>query len=543
MPGHVELRYRRPVDGASIVLLADLPAVRALEVGGAPDGLRLPWTPPDVTYLRLTPSGDSFVLEPLFDELLLNGAPAGRDPVTLGDGDAIRIPPFELIFHDGEIRDDERVLDSAQRWKQRVPDEIRAEGEDEIRDDSAPYIREFELSVKPLIAADEHDEVERRAAAEILRLIRADEAEHLERYCRSLWSIRVAATARAGKAQQAEELCQHAIDLFPHDASLQAWLGSSQLRRHAWRQAEATLSRCLRIATHADLRAMHMARIGLILARDQALALEQPALGHLRPIDPHGGDWNVPRLELHAPGDELLYWNLLRGTRLFGSETAPQFRYRGQDPESRDRTRIVQRWEIFDRAAARVYRRLLILPAAAYADPSLMVEGSLLRQYLAQHDPAWMQGVIDLSDAENPARRSPIVFEQSVIDVLARAVTSAQPIVRVATARRGDDTFTFHVSFVATPQTDDVVYAQGSLRVAVAESDVELLAGARLSWLVDADGEGFCLESPNFTRVRILKKRRPAAKPRRISPRAWRGIIIGLILLLSSLLLRLLVRL
>lgn len=528
MPGHIELRYRRPVDGANVVLLADLPGLRALDVGGAPDGLRLPWAPADSAYFRIAPIGDGFVLEPLADDVRLNLAPLACASPMLTEGDTIGVGDYELVFHEGEIRDDERLLESNQRWRQRVPDGIRAEGDSEIRDDSTPYLREFELSVKPLIAADEHDEVERRAAAEILRLIRADEAEHLERYCRSLWSMRIAAAARAGRTQQAEELCQHAIDLFPRDASMQAWLGTSLLRRHAWREAEALFTRCLRVATHADLRALHMARVGLILARDWAAAEESPALGHFRPVDPHGTDWNVPRIELHAPGDELLYWNMLRSTRLFGPESAAQFRYRGPCPESRTRAQMVQRWEIFDRAGARVFRRLLVLPTVAYADPSLMVEGALLRQYLSQHDSSWMQGIIDLSDAENPARRSPIVFDQSVIDVLSRSVPVDQPFVRVATARRGDDTFTFHVSFVARPQSDDVVYAQGGLRVAVAESDLELLTGARLSWLVDMDGEGFCLESPNFTRVRILRKSK--TQPRRTRPAArwqlWTMIVL-----------------
>lgn len=490
-----------------MVLIAELPTIRSIEIGGAVDGLRLPDLDPERVLGSIGFAGDTYSLERRGDGggLTVNGAGLGESPHPLADGDVIRAGAFELTFHHAPLPDGERFLDTQLRWKQRVPPELRREGDEPPRDDSTPYISEFELAIRPLINSEQHDEVERRVSAELLRLIRADEAETLERYARFLWSIRIAALARAGKGSAAEEACEQAIDLFPGDASLLLWLAMSQLRRREWSGAESSFGRALRVAGRGELRTLHTARVGLLLTQDERQE-QQRGAGYRRALVPHSHDWVVPELQLAAPGDELLYWHLLRTTGLFGPEATPQFRFLGYDDSPATSATLVQRWEIFDRSAGRVYRRLIRLPRLIYAEPSLVAENALVRQFLNEHEPTWVQGLIDLSDEQESIRRAPVILEPSVIEALANSMSEPRYL-RLATSRQTDDRLTFHVNLVTSPMPDDVIYEQGAIKVAVAERDVELLAGARLSWRRDSDGEGFYLESPNFSRVRVVSRR------------------------------------
>lgn len=518
MSAYFEMNYQREGDDQPVVLLAELPSIRAIDVGGAAGELRLPGVDPHTRYVSVAPSGDSFTVRPYDDStnVLLNDAELDKASRWLSEGDCLSVGKFRLTFHEGTPDDEDGLIDTPQRWRMRSPE--AASGPDDGDDPSAPYIKDFELTNRPLMNGDKHDEVERRASTELRRLIQADQAETYERFCRFLWTLRVAALSRLGRRQEAEEACEHAIDLYPQDASLLIWLGTARLRARNWTGAARAFERCLRAAARNDIRFLHVSRVGLLLARDEQRMSEMSDGGYHRTIEPHSTDWDVPVLELQAPGDEIVYWHLIRSAKLFGSEQTVQFRFLGDCDDVDDETYGVQRWEIFARSAGRIHRRLIRLPTTAYADPSLLVEGVWLRQQMSQHDPNWMQGVIDLSDQENSLRRSPLVFEPSVIEELSRTMKDKERIVRVETARRTDDTFSFKVNFVAAPKPDDVVYEQGALRVAVAEADVELLAGARLSWRKDADGEGFCLESPNFSRVRAYRGKR-AARPKRTSRR------------------------
>lgn len=576
MPAYIELQYQRPADERPVTLLAELPTVRPIDVGGAPDGMRLPGCPAGQRYATLLPGSEGFSIERCGAEppVLVNAEPLGSAARLLAAGDVIQVEGYKLTFYDNGEPDEERLIETQHRWKQRLPEGIRTEDDDAPADESTPYIKEFELSVRPLANGDQHDEVDRRANAELMRLIRLDEADRLERYCRFLWSLRIAALSRAGRQAEAEEACQHAIDLYPHDASLLVWLGIAQLKKRDWKAAARNFGRCLRVCPRGELRILHLARIGVRLATDEIVNDGLPDGGYRRSIKPHSDDWNVPELVLDAPGDEIFYWYLVRTARLFGSEESVQFRYlgtsgeagsRGAESESErgrpsggteradgnaggaskrepgkvnphdaglraressepdtggvrvpvtaaaprpDPTVILQRWEIFDRARAKLHRRIVRLPAVAYADPSLLVEGALIRHHLAQQDSNWMHGVIDLSDDDKSVRRRPVVFDQSAIDILVKAVSEQTPFVRMM--RRGEDRLGFQLSLVAAPQPDDVVYEQGALKVAVSERDVELLAGARLTRLREREGEGFCLESPNFPRVPITL---PVAEP------------------------------
>ncbi len=590
MPAYVELSYQRPADERPVTLLAELPTVRSIDVGGAADGLRLPGCPATDRYATLLPGPDGFSIERCAGEpaVRVNDEPLGSAPRPLSGGDVIQIEGFKLTFHDAGDMDEERLIETQHRWKQRLPDGIRTDDDDAPTDESTPYIKEFELSVRPMANSEQHDEVDRRANAELMRLIRTDEADRLERYCRFLWSLRIAALSRAGRQAEAEEACQHAIDLYPQDASLLVWLGIAQLKKREWKAAARNFGRCLRVCPRGELRILHLARIGVRLATDEIVNDGLPDGGYRRAVTPHSDDWNVPELVLDAPGDEIFYWYLVRTARLFGREESVQFRYlgtlgesaaparagdakAGEDPKRRlaadaestpkgrevggesepriggdsraresgeaeiggagapgqaggaggpehasgagvaartDPSVILQRWEIFDRAGAKLHRRIVRLPAVAYADPSLLVEGALIRHHLAQQDSNWMHGVIDLSDDDKSVRRRPVIFDQSAIDVLVKAVSEQTPFVRMM--RRGEDRLGFQLSLVAAPQPDDVVYEQGALKVAVSERDVELLAGARLTRLRERDGEVFCLESPNFPRVPITL---PVAEP------------------------------
>lgn len=529
---YFELSYQRPADGREVLLAAELPTIRSIDVGGAPEGLRLPGADPQAVFFAVTPTGSAFSLERRDGdvEILVNDAPLVTKSHLLRGGDTVQVERYRLTFHEEPLEDDERLIDTQQRWKQRIPEGVRQEGDDPVDDDSAPYIKEFELTIRPLINAEAHAGVERRANMELLRVIRADEADALERYCRFLWSLRIAALSREDRQDEAEEICQHVIDLYPQDASLLAWRGTALLKRHDWPAAASTFSRCLRIAPRGDLRILHLARIGAALARDEIDNGNRPDGGYHRPIVPHSDDWDVPELELDAPGDEILYWYQIRTAQVFGHERSPQFRYLGNLNEGAGESIILQRWEIFDRAAGKLYRRIVRLPAIVYADPSLLIEGALLRHNMNQQDSNWIQGITDLSEADNPIHKSPVIFEPSVIEELAKSISETKPFVRVATARRSDDTFTFEINLVATPQPDDVVYKQGELKVAVAERDVELLAGARLSWQRDEEGESFCLESPNFSRVRVVKPAKPGteqvSKPARIGRRLLQTALI-----------------
>lgn len=518
MSAYFEMHYQRDGDDQPVVLLAELPSIRAIDVGGAPGELRLPGVDPRTRYVSVAPSGDSYTVQRCDDstQVRLNDAELDEVPRWLTDGDCLSVGKFRLIFREGSPDDDDGLLDTPQRWRMRSPE--AASDADDDDDPSTPYIKEFELTNRPLMSGEKHDAVEQRASAELRRLIHADQAETYERFCRFLWTLRVAALSRLGRRQEAEEACEHAIDLYPHDASLLIWLGTARLRARNWRGAARAFQRCLRAAARNDIRLLHVSRVGLLLAQDEQRMSELSDGGYHRTIEPHSADWDVPVLALEAPGDEIVYWHLIRSAKLFGPEQTVQFRYLGDADDAPDETCAVQRWEIFARSAGRVHRRLIRLPSTAYADPSLLVEGAWLRQQMSQHDPNWMQGVIDLSDQENSLRRSPLVFEPSVIEELSRTMKDKERIVRVETARRTDDTFSFKVNFVTAPKPDDVVYEQGALRVAVAEADVELLAGARLSWRKDSDGEGFCLESPNFSRVRAYRGT-SAAQPKRTSRR------------------------
>lgn len=522
---HLELHYRRG-DGKDVVLLTELYAVRPLEVGGAADGLRLPGAPKNAHFCTLHPVGENFQVRRQGAEhrVLLNDADLTNDTHILTHGDTLRVGDYQLIFREGEPTDPETLLDTPQRWKQRLPEGARREGDEEPKTESTPYVKEFELSIRPLTNSDQHEEIEKRAAKELLRVVRSDEAERLEEYCRFLWTVRVAALSQMGKDKEAEELCAHAIDLYPQDAILLAWLGSMQLKRKDWKAAAASFERCQRVVQHSSLRILHMARVGLRLANDELAHAAAPE--RWKPVTPHSADWNVPTIELEAPGDEIIYWYLARRNRLFGPEDATQFRFLGQFNDPKDDATTAQRWEVFDQQNGRLYRRVLRIPTPAHADPSLCVEISILRQHLWQNDSTWYQGLVDLSEHYKTSQsKAPVIFEPSVIAILAKSVTKQTPYVRVGVTRHKEDMFSLDIKLVAALQPTDIVYEQGSLKVAVAQGDVELLAGARLSWLKDAEGEGFCLESPNFARKLVLR-RQETKKSGRSGNAIWGAVFI-----------------
>ena len=138
---------------------------------------------PEAVFFAVTPTDKAFSLErrDVDFEILVNDAPLVTKSHLLRCGDTVQVERYRLTFHEEPLEDDERLIDTQQRWTQRIPEGVRQEGDDPVDDDSAPYIKEFELTIRPLINAEAHAGVGRRGNMELLPLIPAAEGDELAR--------------------------------------------------------------------------------------------------------------------------------------------------------------------------------------------------------------------------------------------------------------------------------------------------------------------------------------------------------------------------
>ena len=495
-PAYLELCYRRREDQRKVTLLAPLPTIRALTIGGSPSDLRLPGIDPAVTFASISFTYDRFRLEPTELEnetaalpVTLNGQPLPHDGLELNEGDVLRIGDFEITFHDGELPTEPPTIDTPLRWKMPrtlVDDSALYEASDET---SRAYIEEFQVSARPLMQAQRHADVQKLAEAEIKRIVRSEEVESLETYASFLWWTR-ARSAREARDPQALEIAVEAIDLHPDCMPLLVVCGTSFLRGGVWDKASDAFLRAQSGRKLPFLASVHDSRVGLILA-EHLKGIEQGGKPDARPFDQwQANEWEAPTIRLHAPGDESLLWRLAHYAELFGDDPKKlRFVFRGSDEERSDETFDVQRWEIANLKTGQLRRRLLKMPTLPYADASLVVESGLLRQAYSSEEKDWTQCVVDLSNSSDTdletrpadAAAPPLVFEPAALQVLPTRIGGQPACVRIECDWSRPDQRYVEISIVPRPTNGDVVYQQGAIRVAIAGKDVVRLAGASLS--------------------------------------------------------------
>lgn len=495
---HLELVYRRRQDNRKVTLLAELPSIRALSLGGSPSDLRLPGCDRDASYATIFLTYDRFrieAVEPMAPGLTLNGQPPPHAGVELNEGDVIRIDEFELTFHDGELPSEPAQIDTPLRWKMPrslVDDSALYESSDET---ARAYIEEFQLSARPMLQAQRHKDVQKLAEAEISRLIRSEEIETLETYASFLWWTR-ARSAREAEDPQALDIAVEAIDLHPDCIPLLVVCGTSFLRGAVWNKALDAFKRAQSGKKLPFLASIHDARLGRILA-EHMQAVEQSGKPDAKAFDQwQPDDWDVPTIDLDAPGDESLFWRLAHYAEIFGDDARRlRFVFRGSDEDRSDETFDVQRWDIANLKSGQVRRRLLRIPTLPYADPTLVVEAGLLRQAYSTEEKDWTQCLVDLSnrlenepDDGTPAAYSgtdatawdPLVIDPQAVNVLTRLVRPDAACLRFQSQPGSAAAAAVVLEAVAGPAPGDRHFQQGSLKLAVAGADATLLSGARV---------------------------------------------------------------
>ena len=494
---YLELCYRRREDQRRVTLLAPLPTIRALTIGGSPSDLRLPGIDPADSFAIISFTYDRFRLDPIEIErpaaappVTLNGQPLPHDGLELNEGDVLRIGDFEITFHDGELPSEPPTIDTPLRWKMPrtlVDDSALYESSDET---SRAYIEEFQVSARPLMQAQRHADVQKLAEAEIKRIVRSEEVESLETYASFLWWTR-ARSAREAHDPQALDIAVEAIDLHPDCMPLLVVCGTSFLRGGVWEKASDAFLRAQSGRKLPFLASVHDSRVGLILA-EHLRGIELGGKPDARPFDKwKTNEWEAPTIGLHAPGDESLLWRLAHYAEIFGDDPKKlRFVFRGSDEERSDETYDVQRWEIANLKTGQLRRRLLKMPTLPYADASLVVESGLLRQAYSSEEKDWTQCIVDLSNSSDSdadtatadaANAAPLIFEPAALQVLPSRIGGQPACVRIECDWNRRDQRFVEISIVPRPSKGDVVYQQGAIRVAIARKDVVKLAGASLS--------------------------------------------------------------
>lgn len=484
---YLELSYRRAEDDAPVTLVAELPTVRPIDVGGAPTDLRLSGVDPKALYATISHTYDHFRIEARDADcpVVVNGQRIREEGVELHDADTIRVKDFELTFHDGEPSDEPPLIDTQLRWKLRRPE---VEEEDSLAlgdENSRPYIEEFHLTIRPLLQAERHAEVQRRAESEIKRILRLDEAEALERYVQVLWWTRVRMAREAGD-ELAIDLAREALDLYPDFSPLMVACGTTLLSARDWPAARSAFTQALRDCRPEFVVSRHDARIGRILAESCAATPDSDSNAGAKPPQQWGADdWNVPSIRVQSPGDELLLWRMARYARLFGPPEQVRYVYRGLDESAGKDTELVQRWEIVDGSKGVGFRRILRVPAISLADPSLMLEAHSICELFSKADREWGKHVVDLSHQSDDSGDSiPIAFDRSALDALPPVPDNQPPTcVRIWCCRVSQTGEEIHMDMVAQPTKGDLVYRQGPFCVAIANEDAAKLAGSQLYYL------------------------------------------------------------
>ncbi|MBK8914065.1 MAG: hypothetical protein IPM64_05580 [Phycisphaerales bacterium] len=510
MHAFIELAYQRHEDDAGVTLVATLPTVRALTIGGSASELRLPGLPPDAALARISFAHSHFFLEnmPLAENaardypLAVNAQPLSDGVTELDDGDAITIGRYELRFHAGEPPRDPPLIDTPLRWK--LPATVFERPYEVAPDDpSGAYMEEFMLAARPHVQAERFADVRRLAETELRRVKRAEEPGTLERYCRFLWTTRLKMARLTNDADFAA-LTREALELYPDDSTLLVTVGINQLKQRDWIAASRTFEHAIAVGTFENFQSRHDARLGRIVARHQ-LARGGGAAAEARPSAGWGDDWDVPELRLDAPGDELLLWRVCHYGEVFGPAEQLRYGYCGEEEGGADGY-DAQRWEIRDVRRGVAFRRIVRYPSLLRADPSLIVEIAAFRDALEKFDREWMRLIVDRTGEARAA--PPILLDAGAIRALRTRRGGGVPRLSLEMRTTGARC---RLDFPPAPLPGDVVIVQDSVSVAIAAADAAGLSGATLVHLPGAISR-FYLSLPDRGWVRVHVPLRPAWK-------------------------------
>jgi hypothetical protein len=497
---YVELEYPRAADGLVVTLVAALPTVRPIRIGGAPGELRLPGLPESASLATLSHAYDRFHVEPVpgAEPVTLNNRPLHENGAELSDGDTLEYRSFRLTLHESQPAEEPPLLDTPLRWKLRGSPWAELEAF-KLEEASRPHIEEFELTVRPLLQAERYVELLRVATAEITRVVRLDEAEPLEAYVQYLWWMRIRASREANDPA-AIDIAREGMALQGDFPPIAVACGTTFLTAQDFATARDAFQRGIVKARREHLPSAHDARLGRILA----LSLLAHPIEAAPPTSPE----TTPLIHLDTPGDEWLLWRMARYGRVFGDPDAIRYVFRGPPDEETNDTLSRQLWEIHDATRGLLTRRILIMPSLPLADPSLVIEAAGLRMVLEKADTAMGRCVIDLSHQRGGepeiADAGPIEFDASAQAALPTIFGTGVPLLRLSESPQG-----MRLDLAPGPQRDDVVYRQGALTVAVAQTAARRYAGSRLT---HASGWGgrFYLETTTGRRVGV-RCRKPSS--------------------------------
>lgn len=532
---YVELEYERAEDGFPVTLLAPLPTVRGLRIGGLATDLRLPGLAPDAVLATLIPAGDHFLAAGTAGETAtLNGQPLGETPRRLSDGDVLQFGGYRLTLHEGPPPGDPPLFDTQLRWKLRPP--MRPDDPEALVMDepSRPYVEEFELSLRPLLQSRRFAEGLALTEGEIKRVLRLDEHDTLDGYFKYLWWTRVRMARESGSGS-AVDVAREGFDLYADFPPLMIACGLTFLGHGDWAAAETACGRALQHARPEYLASVHDGRVGRKLI---------DALRHA----PRGDDDRPTqaRLELDAPGDEILLWRMCWYGRVFGGRDDTRFVLRRSLVAEDGST--TQHWEVRTDTGALRGRIELRYPPLPLVDPSILLEVSSLRGAVLQHDEDFGRVLLDWSRMrEAPA--PPVVFDHSAIFALPTQVGSETLCARLSTQERR-----VRLTVQRRPEQGDIIYRQGTIFVAVSPDAAQFIGGCRL--LHAGEQRGFVIAREDGAHLPVeyvpwTGSQRPAPRP--VSPPAVRPprarrvsrsrvLLVALLLICAAALIWLLVR-
>ncbi len=494
MSAYLELEYQRAEDGLPVTLLAPLPTVRSLLIGGDPSDLRLPGLPADETCGRVCPAGMGHRVEPTpaGPDLRLNGRPVPPGGVRLEPGDVLAVEGYRLTYHAGDLPDTP-MAETHLRW--RLPAPAEHSQEELFETDARPFIEEFELTLRPLLRAEAVDAVRQRVEAELQRILRSADDEPPEDYIEYLWWTRLRAVCQQ-KADDAGAVAREAYDLFPRSRRVAEACGLVFLTESDWDAAQAAFARALRYGGRRALAAAHDARLGGLLAahfaalRDHESGKPVPA-GRVSALG-----WDVPRLDLQVAGDETLLWRMAWRGRVFGQPEDVRFVLRRQ-ADADDGGRL-QHWEIYDVRRGLAWRRLVYMPGVLLADPSLALEVDSFRKSLLEYKPF---AALLLEHGEEEPERPPVIFDETALAALPAQLGGA-----VTCARLSLKAGQVQLDLVTQPQFGDVAYPQGNIRAAIAPQMIERWNGSTLR---HEKRQGFRLRTADGRDVRVRCRTSP----------------------------------
>lgn len=511
MKAFVELSYQRSEDDAGATLLAALPTVRALTIGGSASELRLPGLPPDAAVARISFAHSHFFLEANANReraaasdlaIAVNGESLTDGSAELDDGDTITIGKYELRFHEGILPAEPPLLDTPLRWK--LPASTFVRPYEVAPDDaSAGYIEEFMLAARPHMQAENFGEVRKLCESELRRVQRTEESDALERYCRFLWTTRLK-MARLENDGDFGDLTRQAQHLYPDDSTLLVTVGVNFLKQREWAVATRTFEHAISVGTFENFQSRHDARLGRIVARHLG-GTPAPNAAARPPHEWRTDEWNVPVLRLDAPGDEILMWRVCHYGEVFGSSEQVRYVYCGECEDGPEGTEG-QRWEIHDLEKSVAFRRVVRYPSLLLADPSVFVEVAAFREALEKFDRDWLRMIVDRSGEPRP-QPTVVSVDDSAARELATRLNGGKNFIRLSVQRPKRNHNAIWLEILPNPRAGDHVYTQGDLKLAAPKTDVQLLANTTLVHL-PGDASGFYIVMPQRGLVRVVDRSR-----------------------------------